>query len=417
LPDFDCFVYHPNMLFGSSSMWWGKCVKRPVPHEGIDMRWYATTLGDNIIRSMPTGLIIPCIADGEVTDIFADIMDHTVIVRHRNYIAEGLVLHTVYGHVRPASGLAKGSTLSFGTPIGSIEASRTTAPPHLHLSAAWMKDEEMVHSVIANYDALNSMPLLGCPAAISVAQVWEDAKPDDKDAGPPNPMPRSVQNDTRMHPTSWAFSVQSCLGGGCFPRHNELPARKLHECTHFRFRQALGLKSLLEGFGKVDKDDEALEIMFHDIDVDKSGSISYDEMRDAIVHTFGEQGFDQAKMLEMLKAADADGDGEVDLDEFKAFVRAIPEVDPDKGLKVVIKGFGKIDTSDEALESLFKRIDVDGNETLSSEEMSNALRKLHGDAVLEQGLVKKLLDMMVDHEFRLDEFKLYMRAIPIKKQT
>lgn len=86
-----------------------------------------------------------------------------------------------------------------------------------------------------------------------------------------------------------------------------------------------GFQSLVGGmFGNVDKSDAGLEAMFKSMDADGSGKVSEEEMKAAILKVYGE-GLKDEILKEMMKAADTNNDGEVDLDEFKTIMRAGPD--------------------------------------------------------------------------------------------
>jgi len=74
----------------------------------------------------------------------------------------------------------------------------------------------------------------------------------------------------------------------------------------------------------IDKSDEGLAKKFVEVDADGSGKISTEEMRNAIVAMYGEK-LPEDTLEKMMKAADTDGDGEVDLEEFKVIMRAGPD--------------------------------------------------------------------------------------------
>ena len=89
--------------------------------------------------------------------------------------------------------------------------------------------------------------------------------------------------------------------------------------------------ALQQAFGStMDKSDEGLEAAFAKVDEDSSGQISDAEMRGYIVSMF-DGTIDEETITQMLKAADADGDGEVSLDEFKTIMRAGPDVKEEGG--------------------------------------------------------------------------------------
>jgi Ca2+-binding EF-hand superfamily protein len=74
----------------------------------------------------------------------------------------------------------------------------------------------------------------------------------------------------------------------------------------------------------VDKSDAGLEKAFKGVDADSSGKISAKEMNAHITKVYGAE-MDESIVKEMFKVADTDGDGEVDLNEFKVIMRAGPD--------------------------------------------------------------------------------------------
>ena len=74
----------------------------------------------------------------------------------------------------------------------------------------------------------------------------------------------------------------------------------------------------------IDKSDAGLEKAFKGVDADSSGKISAKEMNAHITKVYGSE-IDESIVKEMFKVADTDGDGEVDLDEFKTIMRAGPD--------------------------------------------------------------------------------------------
>ena len=70
--------------------------------------------------------------------------------------------------------------------------------------------------------------------------------------------------------------------------------------------------------------DTQLEEIFHEIDDSQDGSISRDEMADAIEKLFGR--LDDEMVDKMMAVADTDGDGDVDLQEFMVIMKAGPKV-------------------------------------------------------------------------------------------
>ena len=90
---------------------------------------------------------------------------------------------------------------------------------------------------------------------------------------------------------------------------------------------AAGFQAVMAGFGSVDTPDEGLETLFHEIDADGSGSISEQEMAKAIDKLYGEPLKPQL-VAQMMKAADTNNDGQIQLEEFKSIMRAGPPKAP-----------------------------------------------------------------------------------------
>ena len=83
------------------------------------------------------------------------------------------------------------------------------------------------------------------------------------------------------------------------------------------------MQDMQDTLDQLDLTDAGLKAMFITLDTDGSGKIDDDEMRAAIIKTYGDSMPDSV-IDEMMRAADTDHDGEVDLDEFKAIMRAGP---------------------------------------------------------------------------------------------
>jgi calmodulin len=64
---------------------------------------------------------------------------------------------------------------------------------------------------------------------------------------------------------------------------------------------------------------ESMRAAFASFDKDGSGSISVEELREVLVENLGQQVSDD-ELDRLVKLADANGDGEIDFDEFKALM-------------------------------------------------------------------------------------------------
>ena len=73
----------------------------------------------------------------------------------------------------------------------------------------------------------------------------------------------------------------------------------------------------------IDKSDAGLEAAFVKVDTDKSGKINAEEMKAYILSVY-EKAVDDKTIGEMMRAADTNQDGEIDLAEFKIIMGAGP---------------------------------------------------------------------------------------------
>lgn len=130
------------MLFNSAAKWWGDWTKRDTPHEGLDLCFFRD--GTDSVLSLKTGSIIPVMHDGEVVRTVSDFLGETIFIRHKQYGTRQQDFYTIYGHVKPCPGIAKGMMISEGELLGSlVDTSRSLSglPPHLHISVALISRE------------------------------------------------------------------------------------------------------------------------------------------------------------------------------------------------------------------------------------------------------------------------------------
>lgn len=81
---------------------------------------------------------------------------------------------------------------------------------------------------------------------------------------------------------------------------------------------------------------------------------------------------------------------------------------------VVPAGGGEVDKSDDALERIFRQIDVDGSGCIDERELKKAVARMYGRGLSDE-IVKKMMmagDVNADGLVDLHEFKAIMRAGP-----
>lgn len=136
-----------------------------------------------------------------------------------------------------------------------------------------------------------------------------------------------------------------------------------------------------------------LEQVFKKFDVNGDGKICSSELG-SIMGSLG-QPATQEELQNMIKEVDADGDGYIDLDEF---------------IELNTKGVD----SDEVLENLkdaFSVYDIDGNGSITAEELHEVLKSLGDDCSLAD--CRKMItgvDKNGDGMISFDEFKVMMMS-------
>lgn len=74
------WLFYPGMLFGSCAKWWADWKIRYTAHEGLDITFYRTLIGD--IGSFDPTVMVPAMADGTVLNICDDFLGQSVIINH-----------------------------------------------------------------------------------------------------------------------------------------------------------------------------------------------------------------------------------------------------------------------------------------------------------------------------------------------
>jgi hypothetical protein len=176
------FLFPSGMLFNDTRQWWGSKKRalfregdpchernrdvpahRPHPHEGIDI--YLMEHVDMSTSTVLPQMLIPAILPGYQVHFHRDFLGETLYIRHPEIRKENAVLHTLYGHIRPAErciGLQNNTDLtcpSFinkGQIVGKITPppGTTSVPAHLHVSCAWIDEDQQVQEL--NWEKMGS---------------------------------------------------------------------------------------------------------------------------------------------------------------------------------------------------------------------------------------------------------------------
>jgi hypothetical protein len=142
---FKCWIFRPGMLFGNPIEWWGDGCQRRTEHEGLD---FATgILHNGEICSIPEGVPVRALADGEIVTVLDDFIGKTVVVRHSTINRpNGDIFHTLLSHIQPQ--VRRLNTVAKGQIIGRVgKSAKAGAPAHLHLTGAWIPRTLAVHEI------------------------------------------------------------------------------------------------------------------------------------------------------------------------------------------------------------------------------------------------------------------------------
>ena len=128
------WLFHCGMLFSSRDKWWGDFKYRQSVHEGIDITFYKTHLGE--IHCFDDSIKVPAMDDGIILNICDDFLAQTLVVRHNDFISSNRQILFAYAHIIPEKGLKSGHIVKKDNPIAKIcnTYKNPQLPPHLHFS-------------------------------------------------------------------------------------------------------------------------------------------------------------------------------------------------------------------------------------------------------------------------------------------
>jgi hypothetical protein len=141
------FLFQPGMLFNDARQWWGSKNMRPHPHEGIDL-YLMQDMGTGVKNVLPQ-MLIPAMLSGQLVHFHRDFLGETLYIRHPEIRKGNVVLHTIYGHVQSGADLGCPAVINKGQIVGRISSppDTTPVPAHLHISCAWIQEDQQVEGL------------------------------------------------------------------------------------------------------------------------------------------------------------------------------------------------------------------------------------------------------------------------------
>ena len=141
------FLFLPGMLLNDTIQWWGAKKMRPSPHEGIDL--YLMEDIEKGVKNVLPQMLIPAILSGQLVHFHRDFLGETLYIRHPEIRQGNSVLHTIYGHVQSSVDLGCPAVINKGQIVGRISSppDTTPVPAHLHISCAWIKEDQQVEGL------------------------------------------------------------------------------------------------------------------------------------------------------------------------------------------------------------------------------------------------------------------------------
>lgn len=153
-------------------------------------------------------------------------------------------------------------------------------------------------------------------------------------------------------------------------------------------------------------DNDPLEMIFNNIDKDRSGTLDRSEIKDLFISTMNEM--DKSDMINddeielLLDRIDTDGDGQIDYDEFIQAFQGVTNVEE------------LIDTS--YLHVLFSRVDKDNSDTIDHDEILSLFAGAEDMTKSDKQKILSLVDADGDGTISFREFKNAFRRMGCKSE-
>ena len=132
-----------------------------------------------------------------------------------------------------------------------------------------------------------------------------------------------------------------------------------------------------------------LKELFKQIDADSNGNITIQELRIAMKDSF----LKDSEVMDLLDAADVDGDGTIDYEEFLAATVQASRINTDENLKAA-----------------FQHFDADASGFITKEELVEALKNIKGLSSEHISVIITDVDNDSDGQINYNEFVAMMRA-------
>ncbi|MFC2069377.1 hypothetical protein ACFLTP_10295 [Chloroflexota bacterium] len=172
--EFEEWLFHPAMMFGSWHKWWGDMGNRDKPHEGLDLYFYRTK--KRHIHYLDRKTKVPVIFKGQVMKVDDDFLGESLFVSHDHYDNDGSQLYTIYSHIKSCGRMCLGEGLEENDIIGTIADTKKSVgvvPPHLHVSVVWVpksvRSRELGWEIISSHTEvtlIDPLRVIECPYSI-----------------------------------------------------------------------------------------------------------------------------------------------------------------------------------------------------------------------------------------------------------